>query len=161
MAGGGGGGGDKKSANADINLVPYIDLLSTLICFLLITAVWQQVSVITTNSKAGPPAAEDSFNPNPVPPDEKVSLSVKIMEKALETTAGKGEQKNIKAFEHDGKQMINKSSFKALLKEWKKQYPDMQEITINSEAKIPYRLLIETMDVLIEENYTGLAINTN
>jgi biopolymer transport protein ExbD len=156
MAGGGGGGGDKRSANAEVNLVPYIDLLSTLICFLLITAVWQQVSVITTNSSTTPPS-EDSFNPNPTPPDpNKVELSVKIFDKYLEASAGK----EVKSFNHVNGQ-IDKSSFKPLLEEWKKKYPDKLDITINSESQIPYKLLIETMDAMIEENYTGLAINTN
>lgn len=156
MAGGGGGGGDKRSANAEINLVPYIDLLSTLICFLLITAVWQQVSVITTNSApTPPPPPEDSFNPNPPDPN-KVELSVKIFQGFIEVTAGK----EIKPINHVNGQ-IDKSKVKPLLAQWKKQYPDKQEVTINSDAKVPYKLLVEAMDVLIEENYTGLAINTN
>ena len=155
MAGGGGGGGDKRSANADINLVPYIDLLSTLICFLLITAVWQQVSVITTNSAPTPPVPEDAFNPNPEDPN-KVELSIKILEDKIEVTAGK----EIKPVAHvSGK--INKAEAKPLIAAWKKLYPDKQEVKINSDPKVPYKYLIQTMDVLIEENYTGLAINTN
>lgn len=156
MAGGGGGGGDKRSSNAEVNLVPYIDLLSTLICFLLITAVWQQVNVITTNSAITPPS-EDSFNPNPdLPKDEKVQLSVKIFENYIETSASETKT----SLNHLSGQ-IDKNKFKTILKEWKKTYPEQQDITINSEAIVPYKYLIETMDVLIEENYTGLAINTN
>ena len=40
MSASGLGGGGKKSVNADLNLVPFIDLLSTLIVFLLITAAF-------------------------------------------------------------------------------------------------------------------------
>lgn len=155
MAGGGGGGGDKRSANADINLVPYIDLLSTLICFLLITAVWQQVSVISTTS-GPPPAPEDSVNPTPPDPN-KVDLSVKIFPQYIEVTAGK----DTKTVKHSSEGHIDKDAIKPLLLAWKKNYPDKQDITINSESKIPYKLLIQTMDVLIEQNYTGLSINTN
>lgn len=154
MAGGGGGGNDKRSANAEINLVPYIDLLSTLICFLLITAVWQQVSVISTNSTTTPPS-EDSFNPNPIDPN-KVDLSLKIFENRLELTAGK----DVKTVSSSIGQ-IDKKSVRSILKDWKKQYPDKLDITINSDSQVPYKLLIQTMDVLIEENYIGLAINTN
>jgi biopolymer transport protein TolR len=156
MAGGGGGGGDKRSANAEINLVPYIDLLSTLICFLLITAVWQQISVITTNSTpTPPPPPEDSFNPNPPDPN-KVELSLKLYPGFIEVTAGK----EVLPVNYVNGQ-IDKSKVKPLIAQWKKKYPDKQEVTINSEPKIPYKLLVEAMDVLIEENYTGLAINTN
>jgi biopolymer transport protein TolR len=156
MAGGGGGGGGKRSANAEINLVPYIDLLSTLICFLLITAVWQQVSVISTNSAPVPPVDENAFNPNPTPPDpNKIELSVKILSTAIEVTAGK-ETKSVNHLKGE----IDKKTVRPLIEKWKKNYPDKVEVTINSEAKVPYKLLIETMDILIEKNYTGLAINT-
>ncbi len=54
------GGGGKRGVDFDINLVPFIDLLSCLISFLLVTAVWTQVSQIDVNQ---PP-------PNPgEPPD--------------------------------------------------------------------------------------------
>ena len=35
-----------KSANVELNIVPVIDLMSVLIVFLLITAVWNQISMI-------------------------------------------------------------------------------------------------------------------
>ncbi|MCC2678286.1 MAG: biopolymer transporter ExbD [Pseudobdellovibrio sp.] len=156
MAGGGGGGGGKRSANAEINLVPYIDLLSTLICFLLITAVWQQVSVISTNSApTPPPPPEDAYNPTPPDPN-KVELSIKILANGLEVTAGK----ETRSFPHVGGQ-IDKSAVKPAVTLWKKNYPDKKEVTINSDPNVPYKFLIEAMDVLIEQDYTGLAINTN
>jgi biopolymer transport protein ExbD len=39
-----GGKSGKKSVNADLNLVPYIDLLTCMVAFLLITAVWSQLA---------------------------------------------------------------------------------------------------------------------
>ena len=45
----GGGGGRKKATNADINMIPFIDLLMVTIAFLLITAVW------VTNSRVHGP----------------------------------------------------------------------------------------------------------
>ena len=40
------GQGSGRNKNVDLNLVPFIDLMSVLITFLLITAVWTQVSMI-------------------------------------------------------------------------------------------------------------------
>ena len=40
------GGHGKKEVAVELNLVPFIDLMSVLITFLLITAVWTQVSMI-------------------------------------------------------------------------------------------------------------------
>ena len=39
-----------RSVDFELNLVPFIDLMSTCISFLLITAVWTQVSMIQIGS---------------------------------------------------------------------------------------------------------------
>ena len=49
----GGGSSRRKSLEAEINLVPFIDLLSMCICFLLITAVWVQVGAVQVKQSNG------------------------------------------------------------------------------------------------------------
>jgi biopolymer transport protein ExbD len=44
------GGGGGRNTTVDLNLVPIIDLMSVCIIFLLITAVWTQVSMIQIGS---------------------------------------------------------------------------------------------------------------
>ena len=50
-----GGKKGKKALDANLNLVPFIDLLSCCISFLLITAVWTQISGLQVASSGGPP----------------------------------------------------------------------------------------------------------
>jgi len=60
MAGGGTvavGSSRRKSLDAEINLVPFIDLLSMCICFLLMTAVWIQIGVVQVKQSRGTEAA--------------------------------------------------------------------------------------------------------
>lgn len=59
MVGGNAGGGSsrRRSLDADINLVPFIDLLSMCICFLLMTAVWTQINTIPVKQSHGTEAA--------------------------------------------------------------------------------------------------------
>lgn len=38
------GTGDKKSVNVDLNIIPFIDLMSCLTAFLLVTAVWINIA---------------------------------------------------------------------------------------------------------------------
>lgn len=45
------GGGDKKSVNVELNIVPYIDLMSCLTAFLLVVAVWVNLAQITIQPK--------------------------------------------------------------------------------------------------------------
>lgn len=57
------GKGGKKSLDAPINLVPFIDLLSCCICFLLITAVWINLAAMETNQRA---PSKKALNEEPV-----------------------------------------------------------------------------------------------
>jgi biopolymer transport protein TolR len=50
---GGHSSGRSKSLDAEINLVPFIDLLSMCICFLLMTAVWIQIAAIEVKQSHG------------------------------------------------------------------------------------------------------------
>jgi len=45
------GGGKRKGVDVELNLVPFIDLLSVCILFLLMTAVWVQVSKMSAFSQ--------------------------------------------------------------------------------------------------------------
>lgn len=51
------GSGRRRSLDAEINLVPFIDLLSMCICFLLMTAVWVEIGTIEMKQILGTEAA--------------------------------------------------------------------------------------------------------
>ena len=65
------GKGGKKSMDAHVNLVPYIDLLMTIMTFLVMTAVWTQIATLEVQNSAGgqPPETqeeEDKYKPKPI-----------------------------------------------------------------------------------------------
>ncbi len=47
----GGGSGGKKSVDAEIPLIPFIDLLLCCVMFLLVSAVWNQLAAIEANQQ--------------------------------------------------------------------------------------------------------------
>lgn len=55
---GNGAGHRRRSLDAEVNLVPFIDLLSMCICFLLMTAVWMQVGSLQVKQARGTEAAQ-------------------------------------------------------------------------------------------------------
>ena len=58
------GGGKKRATNADINMIPFIDLLLVTLAFLLITAVWITNSRINANAQIpGPPDPQQEVTP--------------------------------------------------------------------------------------------------
>src|SRR4051794_29040465 len=72
VGGGGGHSGRRRSLDAEINLVPFIDLLSMCICFLLMTAVWIQIGALPVKQSRGTDAA-----PSATPFDLDVKLGVR------------------------------------------------------------------------------------
>lgn len=60
------GGSSGNSLDTELNLVPFIDLLSTLVLFLLLSVVWVQVSVIpaSVDSKGGKAKVSATDNTN-------------------------------------------------------------------------------------------------
>ena len=57
------GSSGKRTLVTDVNLIPFIDLLSVCICFLLITAVWVQLGVLEVKQSQGTSASvgKDGF----------------------------------------------------------------------------------------------------
>jgi biopolymer transport protein ExbD len=52
---------DKKSVNVELNIVPFIDLMSCLTAFLLVTAVWVNISQLNIQPKG---KTRDSVDPS-------------------------------------------------------------------------------------------------
>jgi biopolymer transport protein ExbD len=145
-------GGGKRSANAELNLVPYIDLLSTLICFLLLTAVYQQISSLST--QGAPPGTTDSASSPDQP--KKVQFKVSILTDHLEMAE---DDKVIQIPFVRGE-----PDFQALLEKlghWKAKFPDRRDVTLNSDGQTPYKYLIRAMDTLVQGEFEDIGVNTN
>lgn len=150
MAGGGGGGGGKRDVNAELNLVPYIDLLSTLICFLLLTAVYNQIASISTN------ASEATASESATPPDpNRVDLSVSLFLDRIEAKIGT----EVVPVPHRGDD-IDKEALLQVLTNIKNRFPDRKDMTLNSDSQAQYKLLISTMDALAEADFPDIGVNT-
>jgi len=145
------GGGGKKNVNVELNLVPFIDLLSTLICFLLITAVWQQISVISTDS-ASTTASESATPPDP----NRVDLSLSLMMDHILAAEGQTNTKiNHISNEPDYTTLVR------LLEQWKQRHPDRKDVVLNTDSQAPYKQLIKLMDTLMAADFVDVGVNTN
>ena len=65
------GAEDKKSVNVELNIVPFIDLMSCLTAFLLVTAVWVNIAQLNIQ-----PKGKTRDQQNVVQEDERPVLSV-------------------------------------------------------------------------------------
>ena len=78
--------GGKKPLNADLNLVPYIDLLTCMVAFLLITAVWSQLARLSVQQKGQGQAGEDT------PPEKVFKLVIVVNSEGYNLVADQDQQ---------------------------------------------------------------------
>ena len=142
------GKGKKKALDAVVNVVPFIDLLSCCLSFLLITAVWTQVGKLQVSQSGGP-------NDTPPPPNKTLQLSLTITDKGFSLSAGQGGSVvdiPKKGTDYDMSALYDK------FKEIKGQFPDQQTITVQAEDSVQYNDLVLTIDTCVKAGLTGVSV---
>ena len=149
------GTGNKRESSFDLNLVPFIDLMSVMITFLLITAVWTQVSMIKLgNSIYG--KQNNSEDPPPPPPKSDVPFRLDVKENGYRVIIGQqtysiGKQQSGKYDEEGLKMQLDKI---------KQAYPDKVDAVITVEEHLKYDFLIRGMDVLLQSGFPAVSVAT-
>src|SRR3712207_6736420 len=130
----GGGKSGKKSVNADLNLVPYIDLLTCMVAFLLITAVWTQLARLQAQQKGQGQAGEET------PPEMQTKIVVVVNQEGFNLVVGQ-DQTPIpkKGTDYDFETLSQ------ALKKAKDAHPDKNDVQVASEDQIKFDDLIRTM----------------
>jgi biopolymer transport protein ExbD len=145
-----------RSANIELNLVPFIDLMSVLITFLLITAVWSQVSMIQLGSSIHAMKDENKKEPPPPPPPEAdFPLRLDVKDFGFRVIAGL-EKIEIRRLGRDH----NKEGLLARLKKVKAEHPLKIDAVITVDEELPYEELILGMDVLNQVGFPSISIST-
>ncbi|MES1171656.1 MAG: biopolymer transporter ExbD [Bacteroidota bacterium] len=142
-----GGKGGKKSVNADLNLVPYIDLLTCMVAFLLITAVWSQLARLEAHQKGQGQAGEDT------PPEKQLKLVVVVNDEGFNVVADQDQQPiPKKGTEYDYEKLASE------LKKLKDSHPDKTDIQIASEDQIKFEILVRAMDTALTARFPDLSL---
>ena len=148
---------DKGSVNVDLNVVPFIDLMSCLTAFLLVTAVWTNLAQISIKPKGiGQQSSEDLQD------EEFVKCSVLITENDIWVGLSRvqdfrqikkeGDDYNWKLLE-DTLGEHKKSSFLAPPNPW------FQTIEIGAEDTVSYQSIIDTMDAAIRVGFRDVGLS--
>jgi biopolymer transport protein TolR len=145
------GKGGKKALDAQINLVPFIDLLSCCLSFLLITAVWTQLARMDVTQKGqGAAGASDEK-----PPEPTVSLTLYIDKDGYTFAKSTGESTPIpmKGDEYDYAKLAD------ILKDAKSAYPDKNDISVKSDDAVIYNKIIRTMDIVLSAKFPDIGLS--
>ncbi|MFS4459661.1 ExbD/TolR family protein [Bdellovibrio sp. HCB2-146] len=143
-----------RKRNIELNLVPFIDLMSVLITFLLITAVWTQVSMIQIGSSLYGKKNESQPSPTP-PPNADVVLKVDVKEAGYVLTVGRqviSLPRQNEAFDEAG--------LVAQLQRVKQLYPEKVDAVVTVADVIPYEQLIKAMDNLLTTGFSAISVAT-
>lgn len=143
-----------RQKNIELNLVPFIDLMSVLITFLLITAVWTQVSMIQIGSSLYGKKSDTQATPTPTP-NADVVLKVDVKEGGYVLTVGK---------QVISLPMINNqfddAGLVAQLQRVKQLYPEKVDAVVSVADVIPYEQLIKAMDNCLSSGFSAISVAT-
>ena len=147
-------GGDKKNIAVELNLVPFIDLMSVCIIFLLITAVWTQISMIQLGSSLYAKKTEATPMTEP-PPYASIPFRVNVLETGFNILIGK-ERIDIplRGREYNEKALLRE------VKKIKSIYPEKKDVVVASRDKVQYEHIVSAMDALLSGGFPEVVIAT-
>jgi biopolymer transport protein TolR len=142
-----GGKGGRKALSADLNLVPYIDLLTCMVAFLLITAVWTQLARLSAQQKGQGQAGEET------PPEKQEKIVIVVNQEGFNLVVGT-DQTPIpkKGTDYDFETLATD------LKKAKESHPDKNDLQVASEDKIVFDTLIRTMDTALTARFADISL---
>jgi biopolymer transport protein ExbD len=144
----GGGHGGKKAVDADIPLIPFIDLLLCCVMFLLVTAVWNRLASVEVSQDVPSPDA-----PAATPP-ETLSLYLRVTHDGYVLATSAGDRVEIA---RNGEQ-YDSQTLRARLTERHASDPSHRDIVVAPEDGVQYADVIAGMDAAIGAGFDDVRL---
>lgn len=140
----GGGSNGRRSVDAPLNMIPMIDLLASMIAFLLMTAVWVQVGQVRARQPVSTPS-----DPTVVVPTDHLTLtlspdSLQVGASAADAVVVSGRAQRVERLREQ-------------LRQRHQAAPHLREVWIQSDGAVSYQDIIEAMDAVYSVWGAGLA----
>lgn len=136
----------KGSVNIELNIVPFIDLMSCLTAFLLVTAVWVNVSSLENESVGKKAGGVDE------PEKPRIGILLEYDQILVQQTPS-GEARQLPAFDWP--------KLEAVLRELKTsdEWPQVEIAATSSGSHVvEYQQLIAAMDTAVKAGYPRVGI---
>jgi biopolymer transport protein ExbD len=132
---------------ADLNLVPYIDLLTCMISFLLITAVWTQLSMLKTRQH-GPGDGSDTAM------HESFTILVVVNHDGFVVVEGLQDHKVVplNGTSLDFPQLTHE------LETVKRAHPDTTDVQVAPEDDVAFETMVKTMDAILTAGFPDVSL---
>lgn len=146
-----GGKGGKKSLDTELNLVPYIDLLMTIMTFLIMTAVWTQIAMLEVqNAQSGPPDSTPEEKKDPIPP-----VLVLVTENNLKIQEEGGEARDFPK----GADGFDLAAVRGVFDQLKQARPERVEVKMTAEDGVQYNDIVGVIDTATGAGLTGITLS--
>jgi biopolymer transport protein TolR len=146
----GGGGDRKKPLSADLNLVPYIDLLTCMVAFLLITAVWTQLARLEVQQRGQGDADSQTAI-------DELRIAVAVHEGGFNLIVA-SDQKPIPLKVGGGGGTLDYARLEDELRAVKRLHPDKTDVQVISTDRIVFDTLVRTMDAVMSAGFPGVSL---
>ncbi len=140
--------GNRKTLDAAMNLVPFIDLLSCCISFLLITAVWSQLAAVP-NTPTGAAAETESLAPPPP------RFALYVGDDGYVVSRSTGEKEAIPRRGAD----LDRAQLTRVLLNIRQQYPDVSSLDIRAQDSVAYHELVGAMDTALGVHFAAVSVD--
>ncbi len=151
------GADEKGSVNVELNIIPFIDLMSCLTAFLLVTAVWVNIAQINIQPKG---KTRDTSNVQK--DDETVTLSVLVTSERI--WVGLSRVNEFQEIPKKGDEQ-DWEKFETTIKEHKASafFADRSDLEIAAEsttqAPVKYQDVIRAMDVAVKVGFIDVGLS--
>ena len=147
---------EKGSVNVELNIIPFIDLMSCLTAFLLVTAVWVNIAQINIQ-----PKGKTRDTSNVVDDIDRVSLSVLVQADRIWVGLSR-----VNEFQEITKKPDDQDweKFETTLKEHKASafFADRTDIEIAAESTtqspVEYQAIIQAMDIAVKVGFIDVGL---
>lgn len=138
----------RKSVDVDINIVPFIDMMTVLVAFLLLTAVWSNLAQI--NIRPGGVGQDTEQRTEP-----PINLSVLVAQDGLWVGITTGQPRKIDKVGEE----YNYDALREALAYYKKEsgiFNERDDVEIAAEDTVTYQSVITTMDTAVASEFKGI-----
>lgn len=137
--------GRRKDVNGELLLVPYIDLLTCMVAFLLITAVWTQLARLEVQQRGqGEEGVSDT---------RQTRVAVLVHDSGFVIVAGENQQPLPQA-----RGGYDYAALTERLKKLKSSRQDKTDLQIMSEDGIKFDVLVKTMDAAMSSGFPDVSL---
>ena len=146
----GAGGKGKRSLDAALNLVPFIDLMAVTIVFLIMSAVWTQLGRLQVSQAGGHDERVDDRPPQP-------PVNVLLATTGLKLSVA-GVESGAFPVARDERGRLSLDALTKKLEDVKAQLPDQPALTIATEDGVAYDDLVRVIDACVASRFPSVTV---